>query len=186
MSATSRSPVRSAAFALALAASMLASATVPGSAPKLPAAAATLVPDARPQGGGELTWFGLSIYHGYLWSVGGTFSFDEPFALDLHYLRPLKGPLIAKRSVEEMRSLGRYADTDLARWGEAMARIFPDVGKGDRIVGVHLPGRGARFFFNGRPIGELGDPEFARAFFGIWLDPRTSRPDFRRQLLGVS
>lgn len=27
---------------------------------------------------------------------------------------------------------------------------------------------------------------FAQAFFGIWLDPRTSRPDFRSRLLGES
>ena len=184
MSATSRSRVPSFAFALALAAVPLAGARVPSATPALPQGVAVLVPDARAQGGGELKWFGLSIYHGYLWSVDDTFSFDEPFALDLHYQRTLKGTLIAQRSVEEMRAIGRHAEADLARWGEAMGRIFPDVSRGDHIVGVHLPGQGARFFHNGRPIGEIADPSFARAFFGIWLDPRTSRPDFRRQLLG--
>ena len=67
-----------------------------------------------------------------------------------------------------------------------MRAIFPDVKKGDRITGVHLPPGTVRYFFNGRPIGDIADPEFARAFFGIWLDPRTSRRDFRSKLLNES
>jgi hypothetical protein len=127
----------------------------------------------------------MPVYRGTLWSVEGTFSFDEPFALELLYHRALDGRRIAERSVEEMRALARHDPAALARWGEAMVRIFPDVRKGDRIAGVHLPGQGARFFHNGRVLGEIADPAFARAFFGIWLDPRTSRPDFRARLLGL-
>jgi hypothetical protein len=41
-----------------------------------------------------------------------------------------------------------------------------------------------RFFRNGTPIGDIDDREFARAFFAIWLDPRTSEPELRKQLLG--
>ena len=55
---------------------------------------------------------------------------------------------------------------------------------GDRMTGVNVPGVGARFFHNGTPVGEVAEPAFAQAFFGIWLDPKTSRPDFRKQLLG--
>jgi hypothetical protein len=67
-----------------------------------------------------------------------------------------------------------------------MQRLFPDVRKGDRLTGVNVPGRGAKFFHNGAAIGEIAEPGFARAFFGIWLDPKTSRPDFRKLLLGES
>jgi hypothetical protein len=180
MSATSRSCARSAALAAAFAAA-LASGSV--AAPPLPAAVVPLLPEARVQGSGELTWYGLPIYTGHLWSADGSFAFDEPFALDLHYKRDLAGRRIAERSVEEMAKLGADA-SDLARWGGAMARIFPDVRDGDRIVGVHVPGRGANFFHNGRPLGTIDDAGFARAFFGIWLDPRTSEPALRRRLLG--
>ena len=41
----------------------------------------------------------------------------------------------------------------------------------------------ARFVFNGRPLGEIADADFARRFFGIWLDPRTSAPELRAALL---
>jgi hypothetical protein len=66
-----------------------------------------------------------------------------------------------------------------------MRAIFPDVQKGDRITGVHVPPATVRYFFNGQPIGDIVDGEFARAFFGIWLDPRTSRRDFRDLLLSA-
>ena len=65
-----------------------------------------------------------------------------------------------------------------------MARIFPDVAKGDRLTGLYVPQGVVRYFHNGAPIGEIADAGFARAFFGIWFDPRTSRDDFRRRLLG--
>ena len=43
-----------------------------------------------------------------------------------------------------------------------------------------------RYFHNGKPIGEIAEPGFAQAFFGIWLDPKTSRADFREKLLGAA
>ena len=65
-----------------------------------------------------------------------------------------------------------------------MSRVFPDVRRGDRLTGVRSV-EGVRFFHNGRFLGSIDDAQFATAFFGIWLDPRTSRADFRERLLGV-
>jgi hypothetical protein len=39
---------------------------------------------------------------------------------------------------------------------------------------------------NDKPIGNIDDAEFARAFFAIWLDPKTSEPSLRKQLLGLN
>jgi hypothetical protein len=52
------------------------------------------------------------------------------------------------------------------------------------MTGLHTATGTVRFFHNGRSIGEIDDPGFARAFFAIWLDPKSSRSDFRRKLLG--
>jgi hypothetical protein len=57
------------------------------------------------------------------------------------------------------------------------------VKKGDRIMAVNLPGEGVRFLFNGKPNGEILDPQFARLFFAIWLSPKTSEPKMREELL---
>jgi hypothetical protein len=50
---------------------------------------------------------------------------------------------------------------------------------------VYVPTAGARFFLNGRLIGETTDAAFSEAFFKIWLDPKTRRPELRSALLGL-
>ena len=155
-----------------------------GDAPPLPPQVMAIAPGLQVQGGGELRFFGISVYDGYYWSPNHGWTQDGPFALDLHYHRKLDGAKIAERSVSEIAKLGYGTLQQRARWVEEMKRVFPDVNKGDRITGVNLPGGVVRFFHNGKPIGEITDPGFSRAFFGIWLDPKTSEIDFRQQLLG--
>ena len=170
------------AFALALAVTAAAGRTV--DAPPLPSQVLALAPNLKVQGGGELTFFGISVYDGYYWSPTRGWTQDGPFALDLHYHRALDGAKIAERSVSEIAKLGYGTREQRARWGEEMRRMFPDVRRGDRLTGVNLPGGVVRYFHNGKSIGEIADPGFARAFFGIWLDPKTSESGFRQLLLG--
>lgn len=110
-----------------------------------------------------------------------TIPLRPPLALRLDYRRNIAGSAIAEASVKEMRQLGTD-EALLRRWGPEMARLFPDVKPGDHIVGVYRP-EGATFLFNGRSLGEIPEPEFARRFFAIWLDPRTSAPELRAALL---
>jgi Chalcone isomerase-like len=145
-------------------------------------AGATLV------GQGRLTFLGLKVYDARLWAAPG---FDavrfeqQPFALALTYLRGLKGVLIAERSLKEMRPLPGFDARRETAWASRMTELFPDVGDGDTLVGLHLPGVGARFVLNGQVRGQVDDPLFARLFFGIWLSPQTSEPVLRQALLGA-
>jgi len=148
----------------------------------------SLLPDARLHGQATLRFFGLDIYQAGLW-VPAVFAparwEQQTFALELTYLRDLKGRAIAQRSVAEMRRQDALDDTLASQWEARMAALFPDVRRGDRITGVHMPGRGARFVANGRELGEVADTRFARMFFGIWLAPQTSEPALRTALLGL-
>ena len=83
-----------------------------------------------------------------------------------------------------MRRVGSFSEAQSQGWLAAMERVFPDVSAGDRLTGVHLPGRGAQFYANGKLRGEIADPEFAFLFFGIWLSDKTSAPKLRLTLLG--
>ena len=144
------------------------------------------LPGARWRGAGTLRFMGLQVYDAQLWSpeaVTGDFA-SQPLALALVYARRLVGEQIAARSIKEMNRIGSFSDVQAARWQQALTQLFPDVDAGDRLTGIHLPGRSARFHFNGQFRGEVADPEFARLFFGIWLSPRTSEPRLREQLLG--
>ena len=83
-----------------------------------------------------------------------------------------------------MQRLETLSESQGRQWLADMTRLFPDVRKGDRITGSYQPGRGVSFQLNDRPLGEVNDPAFARLFMGIWLSPRTSEPEMRRQLTG--
>ena len=158
-----------------------------GQAAALPASVRAERPqtDWHEWGSGEMTWFGLALYRATLWVAGqrqGAIAEEAPLALALEYRRDIPGERIVRASVDEMRKLGATAE-QLQRWEVEMRRVFPDVKKGDVLTGVLLPGRGARFFHRERELGEVRDLEFARRFFAIWLDPRTSAPDVRAALL---
>ncbi|MEO8484696.1 MAG: chalcone isomerase family protein [Betaproteobacteria bacterium] len=155
-----------------------------GAAPPLPAAVIDLAPGMRTQGGGEMRFLGFTVYDAWYWAPSRAYSLAQPFVLDLHYHRSLDGARIAERSADEIAKLGEGTVEQRSRWDSAMRAIFPSVRRGDRLTGVNLPAQGVRFFHNGNAIGEIADPSFARAFFGIWLDPRTSHPHFRERLLG--
>lgn len=155
-----------------------------------PAAAETAVaaPSAplREAGRGAYTWWGFDIYRASLWVAPGFDAAALPrqrFALELQYERNFQGRDIAQRSIEEMRRIGPFSDAQARAWLQAMQTVFPDVVPGDRLRGVNLPGQGAQFFHNGRAVGEIADPEFARLFFGIWLSEQTSAPALRQALL---
>jgi hypothetical protein len=190
MSSSSRcaAPDRLARRALLIAAGaacLLPGAALSSLAP--PAEVAAALPGATLQGQGRLRYFGLHVYDAVLWSqrrLGAGEVLDAELALELRYARTLRGPLIAERSIEEMKRVGEFGAEQSQRWLAAMTRLFPDVNDGDRITGVHRPGRGATFYVNGRTVGEVADTAFARLFFGIWLSPRTSEPALRTALLG--
>jgi len=166
-----------------LAAGALCAAAIAHAAPSLPVALASELPMLQPLGEGRLRWLGLHVYDSALWAPGGGWSFDRPFALDIRYAMSIRGRDLTKRSLEEMRKLGHSDPQKLRRWEAEMDRVFPDIRPGDRLVGVSIPGREARFYSQERLLGTVPDPEFARAFFGIWLDERTSEPALRARML---
>ena len=150
----------------------------------LPEAVRLLAPRLEVHGEGSFRWFGLLIYHARLWAQPGGWRASDPYALEIRYARHIDGAALAERSIEEMRHIRAGNDAQHQQWLQAMKRTFPDVKDGDRLLGLATPGGVTRFFMNGKPIGDVDDPAFGPAFFGIWLSPATSRPDLRRVLLG--
>lgn len=165
-----------------------AGSAAPGSAVAMTPASyvSRYVSDARLAGEGRLTWLGFHVYDAHLFAPA-RFNLDDPlrqpFVLELTYARKLEGKSIAAASRDEMQRMGLGTAEQQARWLARMEALFPDVDKGRRIAGVNQPGAGARFYVDGVFAGSVEEPEFARAFFAIWLDPRTRAPRLRESLL---
>jgi len=153
-----------------------------------PEVAASL-PQASWSGSAQLRVFGLAIYQAQLWVGAGFRARDYgqfPLALSLTYQRRVSAQAMAERSLDEMQRQGPLSAAQQADWLAAMQALFVDVAANDRLTGVHLPEQGARFWLNGRALGQVADPLFSRRFFGIWLDTTTSQPDLRVALLAAA
>lgn len=141
------------------------------------------LPDAKLLGKADIYYFFWHIYEARLYT-NGSFSFEKPFILTLHYQRPIDGSNIAKVSAEKIRELGFSDEVALAAWYSQMKEIFPDVQKGSELTGVYQPDNPTLFYQNGRVLGSIRDAEFGKWFFGIWLDKKTEKPLMRKALLG--
>ncbi|MGS0742269.1 chalcone isomerase family protein [Glaciimonas sp. GG7] len=155
--------------------------------PPAPPHIQNVIANARLAGQGRYTWFGISIYTAQLW-VGdkgyqAAVSEAASYALDLRYDRALNGEKIAQASIEQMRKTGMGSAAQYATWLTQMKAIFPNVVDGSHLTGIFLPGQGARFYMNGKVLGDIPDQTFSDAFFGIWLSPKTTDPTLRKQLL---
>jgi hypothetical protein len=144
----------------------------------------------RALGSGIFTWSVFRVYRATLLAVSPTdeveprFDPNQPFALDLHYLRKVAADQIVQASVQEMQRLRNVNRTSLAAWADRLSQIIPDVALGDRLIGLFQPGHGVRFFSGTALLGELAEPAFCDAFAAVWLDPDTKAPTLRAALLG--
>jgi hypothetical protein len=133
------------------------------------------------QGLGRLNFWGFHVYDANLYR--GINKDSQEFALELKYQRSFTGEAIANRTADEMKGLGVPASQALA-WGKELAAVLPNVEPGQTLAAVYTPKQGTTFFFEGKRIAQFQSVEFSKAFFAIWLDPKTSAPKLRTELLG--
>ena len=92
---------------------------------------ALILPGTKPSSSQRYQVWGFEIYDARLWTRP---EFSVPqystqnFGLELTYLRKFDGKDIAKRSIEEMKRVGKFNADQEATWLKAMTTIFPAVG----------------------------------------------------------
>ncbi|MEW8557666.1 MAG: chalcone isomerase family protein [Candidatus Thiodiazotropha sp.] len=141
-------------------------------------------PSFQSVGSGDLTWWGIRIYRATLYAPLGHYGPKRPHALEIVYRMAICRELLAKTSLEEIERIRGRRLVDREAVLDQLETVFRDVSAGDAIVGLHLPGEGARFYTRTDYLGRIDDPELAAAFFGIWLGPASPRPGLRSELLG--
>ncbi|MGA7782796.1 MAG: chalcone isomerase family protein [Paraburkholderia sp.] len=137
-------------------------------------------------GEGDFSVLGFRLYRAQLWSEHAPVNYGEPFALHLIYARDISRERFADIGMNEIerQAAAPIPQETLDRWRDDLMRGLTDVEPGGQLSAVFLPGKGVRFYAGERETAEIDDPAFARAFFGIWLDPSTRAPKLRMQLLG--
>ncbi|MFY7907546.1 MAG: chalcone isomerase family protein [Burkholderiaceae bacterium] len=162
-------------------------ATMPATKVELPAELNAYGTGWRASGSGSLRFFGFKAYDATLWLTAGQPSYapSRTFALDIRYNTFVKATDIVNTSLIEMSRLAGASPEQIKAWNGFMTQLFVDVQSGDRLVGVRVANKGARFFLNAKLLGETDDESFTDSFFRIWLDPKTRRPELRAALLGI-
>jgi len=111
-------------------------------------------------------------------------SLENELALKLIYKRKLYGEKIAERSIDEIKKQNCGDEKNYSTWLNRMKSIFPDVKKGDYLVGHKEKSGITTFYKNKKALGKFEDKNLSKCFFDIWLSPKTSEPELRKELLG--
>jgi hypothetical protein len=118
-------------------------------------------------GKGSQSYFGLRVYHVTLWAASDRWNPEEPHALYLESNRAISKDQLTDAGMSEMDRLGLGNSHQRQAWRKEMERVLPSVNRGDQLVVFCAPNPKTFFFYNGRELGEIDDPAFGAAFFGI-------------------
>ena len=125
------------------------------------------------------------VYDSQLFTPSGSWQGEAPYQLSLRYLRDIPASKLVEETDKAWRQQGR-SHPKQNEWLQQLNDIWPDIARGDHLVfGLNAKGQSA-FWFNGRPIGGIGDDDFGALFGGIWLDQDSPRPELRNQLIGLN
>jgi hypothetical protein len=111
---------------------------------------------------------------------------DEPQAITLHII---SGMITSdKMKSATMEGFENATGGDLSAIKDdvdAFLDVFSEeIQDGDVFDLVYLPGEGVRVLKNGEERSTIGDLEFKKALFGIWLSDEPAQKDLKEKMLG--
>jgi len=111
---------------------------------------------------------------------------DEPQAITLHII---SGMITSdKMKSATMEGFENSTGGDLSAIQDDVDTFLDvfseEIKDGDVFDLVYLPGEGVRVLKNGEERGTIGDLEFKKALFGIWLSDEPAQEDLKEKMLG--
>ena len=132
------------------------------------------------------------VFTARLYSETEYFNFPStrPFALQLEYLRKFTRQQLVEETRQQWLEMasgsGEEIDNEyMTSMLHSLNQILKDVNKHDAIT-LYVNAEGSSsFYFNEKLLGVINDTKFSEIFAGIWLSDQTTRPGFRKSLLGL-
>jgi hypothetical protein len=110
---------------------------------------------------------------------------EIPKKLVLRYHRSVTVDQFVEKSEETLEENPRLSLDQLRPFLSRMKSMYAPVKEGDAYAITYNPAQGAlSLFFNERLLGTIDNPEFARAYFGIWVSDYSVSERFTDELLG--
>lgn len=146
---------------------------------------AEALPGATQVGEASYSFLAWTVFDAGLWTSGGAFAWERPFALSLTYRRAFSARALTEQTLTEMQERGAGNAQSLAPLRQQLVTCFANVASGDRITAVSLGPHRAVIYYNGVLRCSLERPGLRRDFFGIWLDAQGDARAFSDRLRGA-
>lgn len=135
-------------------------------------------------GEGTMTVMFWDVYRAQLYSPEQPYQLtSRPQALSIVYLRDIKKTDLVEATKDQWQKIG-FTHPHIPQWLILLEDIWPNVNKNSQLV-LRVDTLTSTFYHNDEVIGTLDDPDFGPAFISIWLSENTTRPELRKQLLGL-
>ncbi|GGE71894.1 chalcone isomerase [Streptosporangium jomthongense] len=144
-------------------------------------------------GAGTRSKFFMDLYVGSLYvprvqkDGNAVVEADEPQAITLHIT---SGMITSDRMTEATMegfeaSTGGDMSAVKADIDQFMSVFKEEIKEGDVFDLVYLPGQGVKVLKNGEEKDTVGDLEFKKALFGIWLSDDPAQKSLKKDMLGL-
>lgn len=142
-------------------------------------------------GRATLTWGPFTVYDSQLLTPGGRWQPRQwPLALVITYRRDISRQELLDATLEQWQAQNIGSGEQRQQWLQQLAAFWPDVSDGTRLA-FQADASGGQFYWQTagtqaaiRAIGPKFDTAFRDAFLNIWLSPKSTYPDIRRELIG--
>lgn len=126
------------------------------------------------------------IYDAQLYTDTGRYSDAQAVALSINYGRSFTANTLVDQTRDEWERMGYTIDEEKESWLQELAKIWPDVERGDCIV-AHTLGNGTTYFHGETGLlGSIQADGFAERFLGIWLSEDARFRSNRDELVGAA
>ncbi|MFO7725214.1 MAG: chalcone isomerase family protein [Oceanipulchritudo sp.] len=139
-------------------------------------------------GQGNFRWMFIKVYEGALYmdaeKPGADPLEDVAKQLVLEYRVEITAEEFRKSGSEFLRrNVDEKTLDSIQDRLERLHAAYVDVGKGDRYTLSYLPEKGTTLSLNGEPLVTVEGPDFAQAYYTIWLGENPVKDSFRDALL---
>lgn len=145
----------------------------------------------RRVGEATLTWGPFTVYHSQLRTPNGRYDGpQQDRALIITYQRDIDREALVDATRDQWQAQGILQQEPRSEaWLRMLQGIWPDVAPGSQLAFVVRGGEG-QFWYRASaaqtaftPLGPRQSAAFSTRFLAIWLDPRTTYPELRQQLI---
>ncbi|QSP94241.1 chalcone isomerase family protein [Marinobacter salinisoli] len=111
---------------------------------------------------------------------------DEPQAITLHIISDMiTSERMTEATLEGFESSTGGNTAPVKGEIDRFMNVFKEeIKEGDVFDLVYLPGEGVKVLKNGQQKDIVGDLEFKKALFGIWLSDKPAQKDLKKAMLG--